>query len=232
VHSAEKIRLLGCGVVSRTVLRDASATAGALLICASIVLNIGPFARTASSSVGASRQHASLVTEASNAKRSIARPDAVALQISRLPGKGENLPEPVQISLQPLSVALIEAAPSPAAAMPVQAIQLDRENSEKSAVIGVWAPAAGACSARDFRDGVLPTVITSEGAWAGETFCIFAKRTETENGWRVVAKCSSLRERWTAHVRLRVNDNRLTWTSERGTQSYARCTPDVLMAAR
>jgi hypothetical protein len=98
--------------------------------------------------------------------------------------------------------------------------------------VGVWAPDAGTCSARDFRDGVLPTVITNEGAWAGEAFCIFTKRTETDRGWKALAKCSTPRESWTAHVRLKLNDNRLIWTSERGTQAYSRCGPDVLMAAR
>ncbi len=203
-----------------------------MLICVSVVLNIGPFAKTSTLPAGAPGPTASTVTEGSNAGRAIARAEAAAAQISQLTPTPESLPEPVKTSLQAMPVSLVEVAPSSFSTIPNPVAQPDRENSEKSTIIGVWAPAAGACSARDFRDGVLPTVITSEGAWAGETFCIFAKRTETENGWKVVAKCSSLRERWTAHVRLRVNDNRLIWTSERGTQAYARCTPDVLMAAK
>ena len=97
--------------------------------------------------------------------------------------------------------------------------------------VGVWAPDAGTCSARNLRDGVLPAVITADGAWAGETFCMFTNRKPTETGWNVVAKCSNPRERWTANVRLTVKDNRLTWTSKRGAQAYTRCAPDVLMAA-
>jgi hypothetical protein len=31
---------------------------------------------------------------------------------------------------------------------------------------------------------------------------------------------------------LSVRDNHLTWSSKRGTQAYARCAPDVLIAAR
>jgi hypothetical protein len=31
---------------------------------------------------------------------------------------------------------------------------------------------------RDFQNRVFPTVINAEGAWAGETFCMFTKRTE------------------------------------------------------
>jgi hypothetical protein len=109
----------------------------------------------------------------------------------------------------------------------------DDANSDltKSAAIhGVWAPNASTCSARDFREGALPAVISSDGAWAGETFCMFSNKKQTETGWSVVAKCSSPRERWTANVRLTVKDNRLTWTSKRGSQVYSRCAPDVLMA--
>jgi hypothetical protein len=98
-------------------------------------------------------------------------------------------------------------------------------------IVGVWAPNPGTCSARDFREGALPAVISNDGAWAGETFCMFSNKKQTETGWNVVAKCSSPKERWTANVRLVLKDNQLTWTSRRGTQAYTRCAPDVLMAA-
>ena len=117
------------------------------------------------------------------------------------------------------------------------AAQNHGENAEpaattKSTVIGVWAPEAGTCSAERFRDGVLPTVITLDGAWAGDTFCLFTKQQQTEDGLRVVAKCSSPRERWTSQVRLTVSDQRLTWSSKRGVQAYARCTSDLTVAAK
>jgi hypothetical protein len=100
---------------------------------------------------------------------------------------------------------------------------------KKATIVGVWAPDAGTCSARNVRERVLPAVINTDGAWAGETFCLFKNKTQTETGWRVVAECSNPRERWTANVRLTVDGNRLTWMSKRGTQAYTRCT-DVLMA--
>ena len=71
-----------------------------------------------------------------------------------------------------------------------------------------------------------------DGAWAGDTFCLFTKQQQTEEGWRMVAKCSNPRERWTSQVRLTVREQRLTWSSKRGVQAYARCTPDLLMANR
>ena len=61
---------------------------------------------------------------------------------------------------------------------------------------------------------------------------MFSTKKQTDTGWDVVAKCTSPKERWTTKVRLSVKDNRLRWTSKRGTQSYTRCAPDVLMAAR
>ena len=60
---------------------------------------------------------------------------------------------------------------------------------------------------------------------------MFSNKKQTPAGWSVTAKCSSPKERWTANVRLTVKDNKLTWTSKRGTQAYSRCSPDVLMAA-
>ena len=102
---------------------------------------------------------------------------------------------------------------------------------KKAAIVGIWAPDLGTCSARDFREGMLPAVINADGAWAGDTFCVFEDKKEAETAWNMVAKCSNPREHWTAKVRLTVHGNRLTWTSKRGTQVYTRCASDVLMAS-
>ncbi len=95
--------------------------------------------------------------------------------------------------------------------------------------VGIWAPDTGTCSVRNFREGSLPAVINAEGAWAGETFCLFKSLRRTKVDWRVVANCSSPNEHWTTDVRLSVKANRLIWKSERGTQSYTRCVSEVLM---
>jgi hypothetical protein len=130
----------------------------------------------------------------------------------------------------------VKAAPAVAEVAPVEvaaAPQSDDANSDlvqNATIIGVWAPNAGTCSAREFREGALPAIISAEGAWAGDTFCLFSSKKQTETGWNVVAKCSNPREHWRANVRLTVKDNRLTWMSRRGTQAYTRCAADVLMA--
>jgi hypothetical protein len=97
-------------------------------------------------------------------------------------------------------------------------------------IVGIWAPDAGSCSLRDFRQGLLPTIINTDGAWAGETFCTFRNRKQLETGWRVVANCTNANEQWTTQVRLTIKGDRLTWASKRGTQVYRRCTPDFRTA--
>jgi len=180
------------------------------------------------------------------------QPDSVQLAMEE-----SEVPEPIRPSMEPKSVVDVAHSASQLATLKeaVDVIQAEplrqdlaaatsavhplagQANSDhatpeliKKAIVGVWAPDSGTCSARSFREGVLPAVINAEGAWAGETFCVFKNKKETETGWRVVAKCSNQREHWTTNVRLSVHDNRLTWTSKRGTQIYTRCAPDVLMA--
>jgi hypothetical protein len=212
-----------------------------MLTCIAIILNMGPFAgapgnapTTAGTSVGKP-----LATE-QRVARSLARWDT-DLQVDRPRSLEPEFAERVAALTQPSPFIFASAAPAPAPpAWAEDAGEADRAppaaesqpeqagDAARDAIVGVWAP--GTCSARDFRDGLLPTITNTEGAWAGETFCLFTKRRQTESGWAVVAKCSNARERWTSNVRLTVSENRLTWTSRRGTQAYARCAPDVLMA--
>jgi hypothetical protein len=95
--------------------------------------------------------------------------------------------------------------------------------------VGIWAADARACSALD-RSGFLLTVIDTDGARAGETLCAFESKRQTKLGWDVVARCSNSHERWTANVSLSVKDNRLSWKSQRGTQTYLRCQREEMMA--
>ena len=104
------------------------------------------------------------------------------------------------------------------------------ESTKDMVVAGVWAPDASACSSTQNRKRLIPAVITADGASAGDTFCAFKKKRQTESGLDVVANCSNSKQRWTAKVRLTVNGNRLVWSSERGTQAYLRCEPHFRMA--
>ena len=238
MHSMDRVKLLGSVLLPSTAYSHGLATVGAMLICVAIVLNVGPFAKTPNAGlpVALAGQAVPAVMQKVNGSKLIA-PEEVAArdpQVFELAAEQKSVSELIRTPLQPLPAPPFETAPAPAPAPAAPPTQSDRDrgNAERAAIVGVWAPDVGTCSARDFRDGVLPTVITNEGAWAGETFCIFTKRTEMERGWRAVAKCSTPRESWTAHVRLKIKNNRLIWTSERGTQAYSRCGPDVLMAAK
>ena len=221
---------------------DRLATAGALLICGAVVFNLVPLAGPRMPSAG----QPFAVLEADSRSTAVSQP---AIETARAPTVQE--PEAaaappntaVQLPFPPggpivqaaFSNMAQEAAPPVEPPTPPTQSQTDPAESAASprnTIVGVWAPDAGTCSAHQFRDGALPTVITTDGASAGDTFCIFTKQQETEAGLRVVAKCSSPRERWTSQVRLTVSEQRLTWSSKRGVQHYARCTPDLLMAKR
>jgi hypothetical protein len=191
------------------------ATSGALLTCFAIVLSLGPFAQAPK------REPVRALTEQPVELTSISMPTMDAgirpeQAVVIGPSQASETLE-AQASFEPSPPSDLAGAPEPAAV-------------PDSSIVGVWVPDASACSVRAFREGLLPTVINLEGAWAGETFCIFKKRSQTEAGWTVTADCSNSRERWTAHVRLAINGNRLIWSSKRGTQAYTRCAADFLMA--
>jgi NAD(P)H-flavin reductase len=104
------------------------------------------------------------------------------------------------------------------------------ESTKEMVVAGVWAPDASACPSAHNRKKLIPAVITADGASAGDTFCAFKRKKPIDSGLDVVASCSNANQRWTAKVRLTVNGKRLTWSSERGTQAYFRCEPNLRMA--
>src|SRR5215471_15948573 len=97
--------------------------------------------------------------------------------------------------------------------------------------VGIWVPQGGTCSIRSFKEGSLPAVITEQGAWAGETFCLFKNLKRTKAEWKAVASCSDSSDDWTTEVQLSVKANRLIWKSKSGTQSYSKCSSDTLVAA-
>jgi hypothetical protein len=236
----DSVRLLASALLPRSLHVHGLATAGAMLTCIAVVFDVGQFAKAQKTS--------GLPTDHAAARPMVEQPDVW----SSFPRSAEKFSEPLRDLIQTTSISVVDATPwmlRPASARDAgevdgrpprehagpaepatQPDQVGSELARSDIFVGVWAPDPGTCSARNFRDGDLPTVINADGAWAGETFCIFTKKKQTETGWRLVAKCSSPRERWTANVRLTVNDSRLTWASERGTQVYSRCKPDVLTA--
>jgi hypothetical protein len=253
MHLLSSVRLLGSFLRPRVVHLHRLATAGAILTCVAIVLNIGPFAKApkidslpdtaireaaqatterpvASISIlqleiGASNpdhpQSAVRVADVSESITPLIEPAAISvLEVAPRSAMGAaDVSEPIKPSIEPASISVVEVATSAsqpataknadgevqssppqqelAAAVPAAQPSGDHVNPDlmkRAAIVGVWAPDAGTCSARDFREGMLPAVINAHGAWAGDTFCIFEDKKQTETAWSVVAKCSNPRE--------------------------------------
>src|SRR5262249_40457125 len=145
-------------------------------------------------------------------------PDEIAFLLDRLSAEpaAEPLAPRLEISDEPHAEAQV-VPPRPAPRPPI-----------RPAIVGVWVPEPGSCSARESRDGLLKALITTRGARAGGTSCAFTKREQSDGDWRMLARCSNGHERWTTSVRLTVQGNRLIWTSKRGTQAYVRCRSEEL----
>jgi hypothetical protein len=186
--------------------------AGALLICFSIVLGAGHFGSTG-------KREAMVATTAPTPPAVSA---AAASAEMATPARLEPVVEAVHDAAPaPSSPTLASITDSRADATPIAATHIAME--------GVWAPGT-TCTRHSFRDGALPTVINADGAWAGDTFCIFKNKKQTDTTWSLTAECSSGREQWTTRVRVTIAGDRLIWASKRGTQAYARCAPDMLIA--
>ena len=93
--------------------------------------------------------------------------------------------------------------------------------------IGGWAQDTSSCLERD-----APVKITASRATSGQATCDFNSiRQEAAGSWRVKAHCElapSLRtpdteNSWTSNIKLTLEDRRLTWESEKGIESYYRC---------
>ncbi len=218
---------------------------GALLTCFAVVLNVGPFTpgprphgvrAHAEQPIGTNPTAADIGTDRDPQRLQTERPYAfepigpsidvssALMKLSSLSAVG-----PTRPAFRPVGPNDGEGDIQP---RPTRQEFVSPEPGEQAhaTIVGIWAPDASTCSARNFREGLLPAIINTDGAWAGETFCTFKNQKQTDTDWRVVASCSNPREQWTANVRLTVKGNRLIWTSKRGTQAYTRCAPNVLMA--
>jgi predicted RNase H-like HicB family nuclease len=241
VSLAEWIRAFS---IRRVHLHTVTTTV-AMVTCIAIILNLGPFSRNPKidSVVPGREAVGSALQQPNQPPKSRAEPEQIPS-------------EPIRASIQPrsaldvavtLATATLEDRPkdgtkdpggkeTPQAPGLADSAGQPRPNDaspgsiKSEMIVGIWSPEAGACSVRDLRRGVQLTVISTDGAWAGDTFCMFRRKQQTEGGWRIVADCSNPRESWTSNVRLSVKGNRLMWTSQRGAQLYARCTPDLEIA--
>jgi hypothetical protein len=86
--------------------------------------------------------------------------------------------------------------------------------------IGGWAGDQGQC--RTSRKA--PLVIGTHAARTASGECDFGSvAREAANRWKVVAICATKGNFWRAHIALKLTERSLTWSSERGTETYVRC---------
>jgi hypothetical protein len=145
------------------------------------------------------------------------RVDGIGLLIDQL-----SLPERTTAELAVPSVEPDAAQPDNQGAAPRDEV----EASNHPSFAGIWVADPDPCPFRKSRR-VWPAVITARGARAGDTSCVFKTRKRIEQAWQVVANCSNRHDRWTANVLITVKGDRLTWASERGTQTYTRCRRNI-----
>ncbi|SDM22038.1 hypothetical protein SAMN05216360_101242 [Methylobacterium phyllostachyos] len=89
--------------------------------------------------------------------------------------------------------------------------------------VGVWGPTPAACGHRSLRRGYIPATITQDQARAGRTVCTFHDTRRSGATWVTSAECRDRGRHWLSQVRLTVDDDHMTWSSNRGTVSYTRC---------
>jgi hypothetical protein len=89
-----------------------------------------------------------------------------------------------------------------------------------STFMGGWTDNIGRC--RTGRKA--PLVISSRAAKTANGECNFGfVAREAANRWRVTAICAAGGNFWRANIALKLVEPNLTWSSERGTETYVRC---------
>jgi hypothetical protein len=219
-------------VPSRTV-RSEIAGAAAILICFAVVL--GAVDLSQSTARDTTRTYTEPAVEHA-VVRAVAVPQSAAFDQTGgpfvMPAAVDGEPVRLETAAAAAEPTRLETAAAPAPAADPHSEASASHDAASAAMLGVWAPDGSTCALRDFRQGLLPTIINADGAWAGNTFCTFTNRKQTDTGWRVVAHCSNAEQQWTTKVDFTIKGDRLIWASKRGTQIYTRCPSDFLMETR
>jgi len=88
--------------------------------------------------------------------------------------------------------------------------------------VGDWAPDIARC--RQTRDETPVIVVNSRGAETAGGKCDFRNvKQESARRWRVQAVCAADGRSWNANISLALLGPNLSWSSERGTETYVRC---------
>jgi len=100
---------------------------------------------------------------------------------------------------------------------------LSKQNvAASNTFLGGWALDADEC--QHVGEAGAPLIIQSRGAEAFSGKCDFRSvRREAATSWRIQAACSSGGDSWNANISLKLVGPNLSWSSERGTETYVRC---------
>src|SRR6266851_10056856 len=91
-----------------------------------------------------------------------------------------------------------------------------------SIFIGRWGVDTDQC--QRVQNGSAPITINSHRAETVGGACDFRSvKREATNSWRIQALCSADGNSWTANISLKLIGSKLSWSSERGTETYVRC---------
>jgi hypothetical protein len=210
----------------RRPLTEAVALLSLVSVLTILLVTLGPGERPTRPASGPTQFTADSPVVPSHPSGVTAAPDPIALLIDRVSASeiatelpteaAAERPSPQSGGDQAPTADINAATPRP-----------DSRRAAPPAIVGVWAPETGSCSARNAREGALPAIINERGARAGSTSCVFKEQRWTERDWRILANCTNGHERWTSKVRLMVKGDRLVWTSKRGTQAYTRCRSNI-----
>ena len=103
-------------------------------------------------------------------------------------------------------------------------VQKKQEQAQKfnSIFSGTWAGNHDSCNQRSKKNSFLVR-ITSEKAISDYTSCKFLSMNESNNAFLLTAHCSTGADEWDANISLSRSGNKMTWSSERGTDIFIQC---------
>ncbi len=108
----------------------------------------------------------------------------------------------------------------------------DRETEERLSdqnihiFVGRWALNVDQCQRS--QNGSAPITINSRRAETVGSACNFRSvKREGTNSWRIQALCSADGNSWNARIDLKLIGSKLSWSSERGSETYVRCSRQV-----
>jgi hypothetical protein len=91
-----------------------------------------------------------------------------------------------------------------------------------SILSGTWAGNPDHCSQKRGKSALLVSINSQKAARANVS-CNFLRMNESNNAFSVTAHCSNGTEQWDANISLARSGNKLTWSSELGTDTFYRC---------